>query len=177
MLEVFWEEVEGRRRRGHQIFWICISQSDPVFRNVESLRGGEWRMGWKWQTSDKQSLELSRVCWCILFRKTKNIILNTRIILQLKKPALASHSSVPEVEDSMRQNSREQGFYALRDVPVRGTSLSQSFQVQPPGSMAFLLAYPQMALLWEVWWLWTGILLNTTEIGATLQFWFSTLRH
>ena len=33
----------------------------------------------------------------------------------------------------------------------------------------------KMALQWKVWWLWTGILLNTTEIGATLQLWFATL--
>ena len=45
-------------------------------------------------------LELLRLSSYILFRKTKNIILNTRIILQLKKPALASHSSVPGVGDS-----------------------------------------------------------------------------
>ena len=44
--------------------------------------------------------ELLRFSSYILFRKTKNIILNTRIILQLKKPALASHSSVPEIGDS-----------------------------------------------------------------------------
>ena len=37
--------------------------------------------------------------------------------------------------------------------------ISQSFPVQPP--VIGLVT-------------WTGILLNTTEIGATLQFWFST---
>ena len=46
-----------------------------------------------------------------MFRKTKNIILNTKITVQLKRPALASHSSVPEVGDSMSQDSREQGLY------------------------------------------------------------------
>ena len=62
-------------------------------------------------------LELLRLSSYILFRKTKNIILNTRIILQLKKPALASHSSVPEVRDSMRQNSRKQGFCSTWKFP------------------------------------------------------------
>ena len=70
------------------------------------------KKGWKWPTSDKQSFRTTRwSLWCILFRKTKNIILNTKITVQLKRPALASHSSVPEVGDSMSQDSREQGLY------------------------------------------------------------------
>ena len=108
-LEVFWGSRRKKEERTSDILNLHISVRSS-FSECRVSEGGEWRMGWKWQTSDKQSLELSRVCWCILFRKTKNIILNTRIILQLKKPALASHSSVPEVWDSMRQNSKEPGF-------------------------------------------------------------------
>ena len=94
----------------------------------------------------------TKVSWCILFRKTTSINIKYKNhIVTRREPALAGHDQVPEVRDSMSQDSRKQGLHTLRVMPVRGTSLSQSFQAQPPGSMAFLLAYPQMALLWEVW--------------------------
>ena len=111
-LEVFWRSRRKKEERTSDILNLQISVRSSFSECGVSKKGEGWDENGRLQIS--KVTELPEGLWCILFRKTKNIILNTKITVQLKRPALASHSSVPEVGDSMSQDSREQGLYTQR---------------------------------------------------------------